>query len=109
MAWQPRDWSVFNQSVLTNNDVEGWHMRINTRARRGQVQLYLLIKLLLQEAKFVHFLLHLVSQNKLLRYQRKTYRKIQAAIFALWEQYINGTISVNHMLRACSRLNGPQI
>ena len=78
-------WSDLAQSVRTNNDVEGWHMRINTGARRGQVQLYLLIKLLHQEAKLVSLQLHLVSQNKLIRYQRKTYRKIQAAIFALWE------------------------
>ena len=92
--WQPIDWSVLNQSVGTNNDVEGWHMRINARALRGQVQLYLLIKLLHQEAKLVSLQLHLVSQNKLIRYQRKTYRKIPAAIFAL-----DGTISVNHMLR----------
>ena len=61
--WQPRDWSVFNQSVRTNNDVEGWHMKINTRARRGQVQLYLLIKLLHQEAKLVSLQLHLVSHK----------------------------------------------
>ena len=30
--WKPKDWSVFNQTVRTNNDVEGWHLRINTRA-----------------------------------------------------------------------------
>ena len=107
--WQPSDWSVFNQSVRTNNDVERWHLRINTRARRGQVQMYLLIKLLHQESILVSLQLHLVSQNKLIRYQRKTYRKIQAAVFALWEQYIDGTISVDHMLRACCRINAPQI
>ena len=27
--WQPKDWCVFNQTVRTNNDVEGWHLRKN--------------------------------------------------------------------------------
>ena len=31
----PQSWSVFNQSVRTNNDVEGWHGRLNYRAGNG--------------------------------------------------------------------------
>ena len=31
--WHPKDWSIFNQAVRRNNDVERWHLRINTRAR----------------------------------------------------------------------------
>ena len=26
--WKPEDWCVFNQTVRTNNDVEGWHLKI---------------------------------------------------------------------------------
>ena len=26
-VWTPRDWSVYNMSVRTNNDVESWHTR----------------------------------------------------------------------------------
>ena len=107
--WHPKDWSIFNQPVRTNNDVEGWHLRINSRARRGQLQFYVLIVLLHKESQIVSLQLNLISQNKLKRYQRKTYRNIQAKIMSLWDQYSNGTISVNHMLRACSRVNGPQI
>ena len=44
--WHPNDWSIFNQAVRTNNDVEGWHLRINSRARRSQLQFYVLIELL---------------------------------------------------------------
>ena len=51
--WNPKDWSIFNQAVRTNNDVEGWHLRINNRARRGQLQLYLLIELLHKESQIV--------------------------------------------------------
>ena len=107
--WHPNDWCIFNQAVRTNNDVEGWHLRINSRACRSQLQFYVLIELLHKESQIISLQLNLVSQNKLKRYQRKTYKDMQSKIFSLWEEYSHGTISVNHMLRACSRLNGPQI
>ena len=31
-TWPPSSWSVFMQAVRTNNDVEGWHRRLNKRA-----------------------------------------------------------------------------
>ena len=31
-VWSPDRWSIFNQSVRTNNDVEGWHRRLNHNA-----------------------------------------------------------------------------
>jgi len=30
-TWPPTTWSVFRQPVRTNNDVEGWHCRLNDR------------------------------------------------------------------------------
>ena len=30
-TWPPITWSVFRQPVRTNNDVEGWHCRLNDR------------------------------------------------------------------------------
>ncbi|MPC52953.1 Nucleoprotein TPR [Portunus trituberculatus] len=30
--WPTSSWSIFNQSILTNNDIEDWHNRINKRA-----------------------------------------------------------------------------
>ena len=34
--WPPKAWCVFNRSVRTNNDVEGWHYRLNLKAHRGK-------------------------------------------------------------------------
>ena len=45
--FKPMHWSIF-QPHRTNNDVEGWHHRLNNRARRGQLQFYVLINLLHQ-------------------------------------------------------------
>ena len=41
-VWQPVDWSVFMMTVRTDNDVEGWHLRLNNRGKRGTIlNLYL--------------------------------------------------------------------
>ena len=31
-VWPPKCWSVFMQSIRTNNDIEGWHHTLNRRA-----------------------------------------------------------------------------
>jgi len=31
--WPPAAWSALRHPVRTNNDVEGWHNRLNRRAR----------------------------------------------------------------------------
>ncbi|KAK4309754.1 hypothetical protein Pmani_018630 [Petrolisthes manimaculis] len=31
-VWPPSTWSIFNKSVRTNTDIEGWHNRLNKRA-----------------------------------------------------------------------------
>ena len=86
--WSPANWTVFKQAVRTNNDVEGWHHGLNRRASgRGQLPLYLLIKLR--------------------RIQRRKYRDLQARIFALWEEYDAQEKSAKQLLKACSYLNGP--
>ena len=33
--WPVESWSVLNRSICTNNDVEGWHRRLNQRACDG--------------------------------------------------------------------------
>ena len=34
--WTPVDWSVYGVAIRTNNDVEGWHTRLNHRSKRGK-------------------------------------------------------------------------
>ena len=63
--WPPSSWSVFKQSVRTNNDVEGRHLRLNHAANRAQLPLYLLIQLLHHESRLVSLQARLVSEEKL--------------------------------------------
>ena len=49
-AWPPKSWCFYRVTVRTNNDVEGWHHRLNTKARRGQLDVYQLAPVLANEA-----------------------------------------------------------
>ena len=35
-AWAVQSWCMFGQTTRTNNDCEGWHHRINKRAKKGE-------------------------------------------------------------------------
>lgn len=106
--WPPSSWTVYMQSVRTNNDVEGWHHSLNCRASgKSQLPMYTLINLLHQEAKLVSIQVRLVSEKKLKRIQRRKYRVLQARVFNLWGKYENNVKSAEELLRACSYLNGP--
>ncbi|MPC26014.1 hypothetical protein E2C01_019141 [Portunus trituberculatus] len=73
--WPPKSWCVYGRSVRTHNDVEGRHHHINLKAHKGQLNFYLLIKLLRDEAKYVILQVHLLSDGKVLRTQQAKYRK----------------------------------
>ena len=108
-TWPPASWSVYLRAVRTNNDVEGWHNGLNRRAQgKSQLPFYMLITLLHEESRLTSLQIRLVSERKLCRIQRKTYRQLQSKIFNLWDRYENGEQSVKQLLRACSRLYGPR-
>lgn len=102
-------WYVFNQPTRTNNDVEGWHRRLNKKNNDEKPAFYTLIKRLHEEAQLLPIQIKLVSEGKLTRYQRKQARTNQAILFNMWEQYIAGSISTTRLLRQCGRVNGPVV
>ena len=86
-VWTIDTWSMYREPVRTNNEAEGWHRRINSKASRTNLQLYLLVPLLHHEAEYAEHQVYLLSNNKLRRYQRKKYRQLQGQICELWENY----------------------
>ena len=38
--WDVRSWSIYKQEVRTNNDVEGYHNRLNQKAGKANLSLY---------------------------------------------------------------------
>ena len=63
--WPVTSRSVFWGYTRTNNDVEGWHCRLNKKAKKGQLSFNVLLLLLHQEAITVNLQVHLVGENKL--------------------------------------------
>ena len=105
------DYKIFYyRNIRTNNDIEGWHNRMNQRASsRHQLQFYLLVKLLHSEAILVELQVELVSQAKLTRIQRKRYRDMQSKIIRLWDRFVNDEIDSYRLLKKCSILAVPSV
>jgi len=102
-------WSVYKTSVRTNNDVEGWHNRINNiTSARGKVPFYCLITELYQETTTIPLQLKLVSEGKLKRHQRKSSRQTQGRLFSLWDNYSNNIISASRLLKDCAGIYAPK-
>ena len=104
--WTPTSWSVYNMSIRTNNDVEGWHRRLNTTGRE-HMPLYRLVSVMKAEALTVQMQVRLVSENKLQRYQRREYKDLQGRLFTAWDKFRSGESSAMQLLRTCSRVYGP--
>ena len=107
--YQIASWCVFNQSTRTNNDVKGWHRRLNKKTDDEKPPFYLLVRGLYEEAQLLPTQRKLVSEGKLSTYQRTQGRSNQAILFNLWEQYTAGSISTTRLLNQCGRVNGPVV
>lgn len=102
--WPPSSWSVFHRFVRTNNDVEGWHRRLNSKAARGQLNLYLLLQLLSREAALVNVNLTLLRESAIIRRQRRAAKNTTSRLFKIWDQLIAREKTVRQTLRAASKL-----
>ena len=100
--------SVFMLSVRTNNDLEGWHNRLNARVcRTGRVSFYLLLIELYQEATAIPLVARLLSEGKIERINRKKTNLLNGKLFQVCSDYRDGQISTSQLLRACSGFYGP--
>ena len=96
--------------MLTNNDTEEWHHALNRGAEgKAQLLLYLLIQLLHQEARLTSLQIRLVTEKKLKKVQRKTYRIIQSKRKEKRERTKERKRKVREMAftKACLNLVGP--
>lgn len=106
--WPIQCWCVYGQSVRTNNDVEGWHNRLNSRAGVAPA-FYNLVRKLREESTFVEQQVTLVSEMRLKKIQRMSYRSTQARLFAAWDSYRSGEISTTGLLKKVSNIYTPRL
>lgn len=107
-TWPPTSWTVFGQPVRTNNDVEGYHSRLNKKGY-PHMPFYLLIVTLHDESSYATLQVELLSSKKLVKYQKKTYKRTHSIFIKLWKDYSDGEISVKQLLHGVARVNGPVI
>lgn len=97
-------WSAFKRPFRTNNDVEGWHHKLNFSAHSAGLNLYKLVHILHLEATDVEYACRFVSERLMLRCQRKRYVRLHGRINNLWEQFGLGELSAKQLLKSCSHL-----
>ena len=68
--WSPADWCIYKRAIRTNNDVEGWHNRLNTRAHHSNISFYILVSLLHTESRLVPIQQQLIYEDKLRKFQK---------------------------------------
>ena len=102
-VWPPEKWSVFNQHIRTNNDAEGWHDRINERAR-AKLNFYELVPKLFDEARLIPLQKKLLCKNKILKRCRKNTASVNANLLALWDSYPQ-TITCKKLLKSVSEID----
>ena len=52
-VWPVESWCTHRRAFRTNNDLEGWHHRMNAKADKRKIGVYLLIELLHEEASLL--------------------------------------------------------
>ena len=71
--------------------------------------IYHLISLLLDEARLVNIQVKLVSEGRIRQDHRRRYANLQGRIFRYWGEFAARERDATSLLRACSRVNGPQM
>ena len=104
-VWPPENWSVFGQSIRTNNDAEGWHNRLNLKAKKAKLPLYMLVQLLFNESRVVSTNVTLLCERRLKKYQKSKYKSVAAELQGAWESYMMGKLQgVGQFLDICGQL-----
>ena len=104
--WSPRDISVFNRLVRTNNDLEGYHRRLNTRANnKNHPPIYELFKLMYTEANWVAVKEASLAEGKLTVTRRKESRKASEKLCCLWDSLKDGKLTRKDFLKSVTGMS----
>ncbi|KAL5010780.1 hypothetical protein ScPMuIL_013085 [Solemya velum] len=106
-VWSVRSWSVYQETIRTNNDVEGWHRGLNSRCARAHPSFYILVPLLQREGQYVTIQHTLVREEQLNRDQRQRQRRVNTKIGKAWAEFKAGTLTSSQLLDRCGTPYGP--
>ena len=103
----PGDWCVYRQTTCTNNDVEGWHNRLNMKARTANLNFYVLVQLLKGESNMVPLQCQLLKEDKIKKWQPKQTAATQGNLWKLWKQHRKRDISTHQLLKQLGHVAAP--
>ncbi|KRX45387.1 hypothetical protein T05_13669 [Trichinella murrelli] len=112
VEWMPPDrllmCNVYNVNIRTNNDLEGWHFKMNRLAGKRHLSFYELLQLLIDEQGSTETLIQQVTSGRVtasdLQIKNKKYEELQQRITALTAEYNGGTRTLEQFLRAVAYL-----
>ena len=87
--------SAFFRSLRTNNDVVGWHGRINRRAGEAELPIDLMLELLTEEARTVDVNVRLVAENMAIRCQRALYQLVYIKLYSSFSNHFTFVVSIS--------------
>jgi len=100
--WPPTSWSCYKRSIRTNNDVEAWHARLSHRTGAGNLGVYQLSERIYDESKLVALTMKCMSERAVVRYQKASTVRVNAAVDKYYAEYDAGTRSAVKLLSACA-------
>ena len=100
-VWKPRDLCGYHRLVRTNNDVEGYHRRLNLRCG-NHPPVYKLLKVLHDEARLVDITAKLVSSHGVCLHCKKQTKEAQARVLEIWDLFEEGQIDAKEVLKRAS-------
>ena len=96
-VWKPRDLCGYNRLVRTNNDVEGYHRRLNHRCG-AHPPVYKLLKILHDEARLVDITAKLVSIHGVYLHRKKQTKDAHVRVLEMWDLFEEGHIDSKELL-----------
>ena len=93
----PDSWCWFDKPIHTNNDLEGYHNKLNKKADGKSFNVYKLLQLLGRDAKDVSRDAVLLQQGDLKRHQKRTTIRYHKKLQQLWDEYKVNPIGYTYM------------
>ena len=102
-TWKATHISAYQRMVRTNNDLEGYHNRLNIRScsSNSPKPIADLIKVLYEEAKLVKIRYKQISSSNVMMQRSKDTEEDQAKLCAIWDKYDNDEISREQLMEDC--------
>ncbi|KRY07728.1 hypothetical protein T12_14323 [Trichinella patagoniensis] len=97
-------WNVHNVNIRTNNNLEGWHNRLNRKAGKSHNGFHELLELLIAEQGVMDTLIQQVLSGNVtvgdLRRVNKVYAQKQRQVAQYTGEYTNGRYTLEQFLEA---------